>query len=141
MTEPAIDTGEILEALNDKSDRDLHNIDTSAGADVVVSFQAPTAENNYTWFRLYKSGWIEQGGEVTKQGETNQLLTIYLIKPMADTSYFVQRVPITTSTGDMGTSHCFYVYSKSTDSFQAYYGYASIVSKSLWKVEGMSAQS
>lgn len=31
-------------------------------ADYVVSFQRPTAANNYTWFRLYKSGWIEQGG-------------------------------------------------------------------------------
>ena len=30
--------------------------------DLVVDFQAPTAENNYTWYRKYKSGWVEQGG-------------------------------------------------------------------------------
>ena len=30
--------------------------------DLVVDFQAPTAENNYTWNRKYKSGWVEQGG-------------------------------------------------------------------------------
>ncbi len=32
------------------------------GADYVVAWQNPTAENNYTWFRKYKSGWVEQGG-------------------------------------------------------------------------------
>lgn len=30
--------------------------------DYVVAFQRPTAENNYTWYRKYKSGWVEQGG-------------------------------------------------------------------------------
>ena len=31
-------------------------------ADFVVDFQRPTAQNNYTWYRKYKSGWVEQGG-------------------------------------------------------------------------------
>lgn len=30
--------------------------------DYVVETQEPTAENNYIWFRRYKSGWVEQGG-------------------------------------------------------------------------------
>ena len=30
--------------------------------DYVVESQEPTAENNYTWYRKYKSGWVEQGG-------------------------------------------------------------------------------
>lgn len=30
--------------------------------DFVTDFQAPTAANNYTWYRKYKSGWVEQGG-------------------------------------------------------------------------------
>ena len=64
MTEPAIDTGEILEALNDKVDRDCRNVDTTSGADAVIEWQAPTSENNYTWYRKYKSGWVEQGGSV-----------------------------------------------------------------------------
>ncbi len=34
--------------------------------DFVVDSQAPTAENGYIWFRKYKSGWVEQGGQ-TKQ--------------------------------------------------------------------------
>lgn len=33
-----------------------------ATADYVIENQIPTAENNYTWYRKYKSGWVEQGG-------------------------------------------------------------------------------
>ena len=33
-----------------------------SGADYVVESQLPTAQNNYTWYRKYKSGWVEQGG-------------------------------------------------------------------------------
>jgi hypothetical protein len=35
------------------------------GTDYVVAWQSPTADNNYTWYRKYKSGWVEQGGEST----------------------------------------------------------------------------
>ena len=31
--------------------------------DFVVEWQSPSASNNYTWYRKYKSGWIEQGGK------------------------------------------------------------------------------
>ena len=42
-----------LSALNTRTENLL---------DFVVESQLPTAENNYTWYRKYKSGWIEQGG-------------------------------------------------------------------------------
>lgn len=58
--------------------------------DYVVDFQAPTANNNYTWYRKYKSGWVEQGG--TLQTMTNSLT--FPIE-MADTNYqwYVNMVP------------------------------------------------
>jgi hypothetical protein len=62
-----IDFGQLSEALNDKSDRDLRNVDTTAKADAVIDFQLPTADNGYTWYRKYKSGWVEQGGYLTAQ--------------------------------------------------------------------------
>ena len=40
-------------------------IPTEATADYVVEWQAPTDLNNYTWYRKYKSGWVEQGGRWT----------------------------------------------------------------------------
>lgn len=35
---------------------------TDGMIDYVIERQEPTAENGYTWYRLYKSGWVEQGG-------------------------------------------------------------------------------
>ena len=52
--------------------------------DYVVESQLPTAENNYTWFRKYKSGWIEQGGYLSM---TDATMTINLPVTMSDTSY------------------------------------------------------
>ena len=44
----------------------FHAVDYNE-ADFVVDFQRPTAENNYTWYRKYKSGWVEMGGHITPQ--------------------------------------------------------------------------
>ena len=30
--------------------------------DYVIETQTPTSSNNYTWYRKYKNGWVEQGG-------------------------------------------------------------------------------
>jgi hypothetical protein len=58
----------------------------------VIAFQAPTAQNNYTWYRKYKDGWVEQGGiqsgSVTiAPGAENNLGLINLPVTMQDTSY------------------------------------------------------
>lgn len=58
-----INIGAISEALNNKVDLPLG--DSQDGIDFVVEWQLPTADNNYTWYRKYKSGWVEQGGRVT----------------------------------------------------------------------------
>ena len=55
------------------------------GYDYVVESQLPTADNNYTWYRKYKSGWVEQGG--TTSGNTQSSTTITLPVTMADTNY------------------------------------------------------
>lgn len=53
--------------------------------DYVVAWQMPTAENNYTWYRKYKSGWVEQGGHVS--GNSNGERVIYLPLTMANKNY------------------------------------------------------
>ena len=45
--------GITAETLNDKVD---------VGHEV-IEFQAPTAGNNYKWYRKYADGWVEQGGQ------------------------------------------------------------------------------
>ena len=52
--------------------------------DYVVDWQIPTSENGYTWYRTYKSGWVEQGGfSDTTSGTVNIILPIV----MADSNY------------------------------------------------------
>ena len=50
----------------------------------VIAFQKPTAENNYTWYRKYADGWVEQGGT-----QETVDTTINLLIEMADTNYIV----------------------------------------------------
>lgn len=88
-----INVGAIVEILNDKTDRDLHNVNTGGGADAVVEYQNPTAENNYTWYRKYASGWVEQGGKTSNftntSGGTSDNKTVILPVVMADTNYSI----------------------------------------------------
>ena len=59
-------TGADGELVYNKSAKSLHVHDgTKKGGwmiDTLVAFQAPTASNNYTWYRKYADGWVEQGG-------------------------------------------------------------------------------
>ncbi len=44
--------------------------------DYVVAWQMPNAANNYTWYRKYKSGWVEMGGRAVTTVE--KTTTFYL---------------------------------------------------------------
>ena len=56
-------------------------------ADYVVESQFPTAENNYTWYRKYKSGWVEIGGLVSTNSSDSNIITLPIT--MADTNYHI----------------------------------------------------
>ena len=88
------------ETVNDKADRNLVNsVPTAqfaqllldAGIDTVIASQLPTAENNYTWYRKYKSGWVEQCGRTSTFTNTaaasSGAKTVVLPITMADTAY------------------------------------------------------
>lgn len=55
-----------------------------ADADYVVETQLPTAANNYTWYRKYASGWVEQGGTIDASTGSN---SINLPIPMQNNKY------------------------------------------------------
>ena len=59
-------------------------------ADYVIEYQTPTAENDYTWYRKYKSGWIEQGGIYNSADLT-------FVVEMADSNYYLFLQPRNTS--------------------------------------------
>ena len=82
-----IDIGQISEALNNKTDRNMRNVDTGAKADSVIDYQEPTAENGYTWYRKCASGWVEQGGVLDELGTTDVFVTLPVV--MANINYTV----------------------------------------------------
>ena len=65
------------------------------GIDYVVESKLPTAEDP-TWYRKYKSGWVEQGGVATAAG------TITFLKPFANTNYSVQATCLYTNYTNWG---------------------------------------
>lgn len=128
-----IDFGQLSEALNDKADRDLMNVDTTAGADVVVEYQTPTAENNYTWYRKYKSGWVEQGGLYTNPSATSSGYTQSLPVAMADANYQVT-VSVFTSTPNVH-----YYAPKSSGRTTTSFVITPNASQVMWEVKGFAA--
>lgn len=122
------------ELFNGKADRDLNNV--SSGIDFVVESKYPTPEDP-TWYKLYRSRWVEQGGLKTASG-TSGTVTVSLLKEMASTNYNIQ---ITTqqesSVGNGGGS-----VKRATLSVSSFdYGWASMgLTGIYWEVKGMSAQ-
>lgn len=58
---------------------DLTNVD------YVIEWQMPTAKNNNTWYRKYKSGWVEMGGHYISDETMKREIALPLT--MANTSY------------------------------------------------------
>ncbi len=48
---------------------------TDVSGDSVIETQLPTVENNYTWYRKHKSGWVEMGGMIPKNAGTTSVST------------------------------------------------------------------
>ena len=72
----ATEIGQITEALNEKVDK---------GFDI-IEFQEPTAANNYTWYKKYRNGWVEQGGIISSIG-SGSAKTATLPIAMSDVNY------------------------------------------------------
>lgn len=108
-----INVGAITEALNDKMDRDAHNVQSPSA--VVVE----TCRNRNNFYNKYSDGWVEQGGESANSGTSGTSVT--LLVTMSDTSYIVLVSPSqgesygTSGYGAGGTS-----YGKTTTGFKVY---------------------
>lgn len=106
----------------------------------VIEFQAPTSANNYTWYRKYADGWVEQGGTVTTASNTATPVTLPI--PMVPNQFFItnsSRQPVkdwsavpTVKKGEDGT--------KITVAIVPASGSGAWVSGTIdWQVSGMSA--
>ena len=125
------------EMFNGKADRNLLN--TTDNVDIVVESQFPTADNGYTWYRKYKSGWVEQGGIVFPTTTTPTRVPITLPVTMSSNVYSVQ-VTGGDNTADAGVYS--YYTNRTTTGFEILYSHTTTSSTigDSWQVSGMSAQ-
>ena len=88
-----IDINKIYEDLNLKANTSLSNVDSN------IDYVVERYESGRNWYRVYKSGWIEQGGHIGN-GSTN-VNTLTFLRPFKDTQYtFIRDVFIYGSTGN-----------------------------------------
>ena len=106
-------------ALAGKANTDLSNV--LANIDYVVDYKKPT-DSDPTWYRKYKSGWLEQGG-ITGIVADFETATITLPLQFLDTHYTVSYANWRAGTTDDGTWNNAAILNnstKSTTSFQIY---------------------
>lgn len=138
------DTDTILEVLNDKMDRDGNNLNQSAiDFDVVVEWQTPTAANNYTWYRKYASGWVEQGGWVAADGSNHYDIAVSLPIAMLDGRYHMSKLYDRGAEANTG-NWIWYANAISSTTNTSTTCYLSVPSNSCvigcwWEVKGMAA--
>lgn len=89
--------------------------------DYVVEIQLPTADNNYTWYRKYKSGWVEQGG---RNDGDRQISAITMPVSMANTNYIVLLSRIVNGIADDPASISLQARNLSETSFEVRQTYA-----------------
>lgn len=131
-----ISIGNLAEELNQKADLDLSNIPSNI--DYVVESQLPTAENSYTWYRLYKSGWVEQGGVTTINGKIGSSYRVISLPIEMSDSFYYNNVTQDANAG--GSMRILIGWQGPT---KICVGYADSTSESgrvLWYVAGKSAQ-
>ena len=109
--------------------------------DYVIATQIPTPENNYSWYRLYKSGWVEQGGYVSYTGSWTEVHidSVELPIEFANTDYRIMIGRTQPADGDVLTS---YDVNKTTTGFgiSSYAVNQSTAVASNWFAVGMSAK-
>lgn len=92
MTSNDVNISDVLEALNDKMDRDLNNRSINSGLRKLKA----SYYNDGNWYKIFEEiqsdgsikEWCEQGGYELNH-ESDYLQTITLLKPFSNTKYLV----------------------------------------------------
>jgi hypothetical protein len=106
--------------LQGKMDKDGSN--AAPGVDIVVQYSHNP--DTGTWYRLYKSGWVEQGGIVQRN---NDVLSVVLSCPlpvtMKDTSYFaITSISCRSGSGNYLSWHTEVIDNRTTSSIEVLTG-------------------
>lgn len=125
--------GVTTETLNSKADA----VDVVYKGHEVIEFQIPTTDNNYTWYRKYADGWVEQGGK-TDVMSSNTITTINLPVAMSDTNYTITACERYDGGTSDNNNENYWVSTLSTTTVGVYNsagGYKQL----YWEVKGMAA--
>ena len=113
----------------------IHDGATQGGFEVpvLVAVQRPTAANNYTWYRKYSDGWVEQGG-IAAAGASSVVFPI----EMADTNYCLVSTwrgnnTLHTISSSFSTTGCSLLEGQYQTSGRA------LTAPANWQVSGMAA--
>jgi hypothetical protein len=98
----------------------------------VIEFQAPNAGNNYTWYRKYADGWVEQGGTMSARS-SNSSITAILPVEMADVNYSVNSTTLYAAGGSDVANQ---VTARTTTSVSIFDWNGR---GTIWEVKGMAA--
>lgn len=140
-------TNTALDATVSELQDEIDDIDTSLAfpiefapddePDIVVKTQLPTAENNYTWYRLYKSGWVEQGGRGGALENSAKIITLPIA--MADTNFYASMINMVPATPVIKNYNSIGLYIPNNT--QVRFATLATVTDFAWYITGMSAQS
>lgn len=111
LGELTMDTEKKELRIHDGSTQGGVKVPTSATADYVVAFQAPDPNNDYKWYRKYKSGWCEFGFRATWSGAWT---TFSLPLTMADANYTCTAGGYRTDSSPYQQMTCFKNYTTTT---------------------------
>lgn len=105
----------------------------------VIDFQAPTSGNNYTWYRKYADGWVEQGG-INNIGTTRPANITFPVE-MSDGNYTVTMADCMTNT--YLNTYVTWVYNRTATGFTVYSNGGGSGTNAgytfSWQVSGMAA--
>ena len=111
--------------------------------DFVVESKEAT-ENDPSWYRVYKSGWVEQGGTFIG-GSSNGWQTVNLLKEYSNNKYYVNNCKIRNYTEASASTHEYVMTTanpiknenKTTTSFESFtYANNSVI----WEAKGQGAE-
>lgn len=106
--------------------------------DYVVASQMPTSSNNYTWYRKYKSGWVEQGVATLISGGDAVVITLPV--PMSSINYNILLSQYNSDTTVPNLNRLsFYNQTATGFSVISRYTNSNVARSFLWKVCGQAA--
>ena len=118
-------------------------VNTLKSYDYVVDWQIPTSANSYTWYRKYKSGWVEQGGQFTAtsvadgSGTAGNNIINLPIEMANDRYWYSANIQVGSNGWDYANGVILNARSTTTMTLKAVAGTGTL--GLYWEVSGMSA--